>query len=210
MASIANKPMLKSKYIITVYFIVSLVVPIFSQHEISKFEYRWAFFHPFAAKSVQHHLKEAMDVYHLVKKSNDLDSFESGGTLDAFRHAYTMAYLSRFVNVNKLRELGKAHEKGNEYYFYKNRQEFGERADSLACVMDLRNNELGFEIGEKHKNSSKDDLKNIIIDQIKVGNAWKLKRNSQNHYVSCQNEVILIENYRAKWFMPKCLVKSND
>jgi hypothetical protein len=210
MASIANKPMLKSKYIITVYFIVSLVVPIFSQHEISKFEYRWAFFHPFAAKSVQHHLKEAMDVYHLVKKSNNLDSFESGGTLDAFRHAYTMAYLTRYVSSQKLRDLGKAHEKGNEYYFYRDHLEFGERPDSLACVMDLRNNELGFEIGEKYKNLSTSDLKNIIIEEIRAGNAWILKKNSEKSYISCQNEVILIENYKGKWFLPKCLVKSNE
>jgi len=42
--------------------------------------------------------------------------------------------------------------------------------------MDLRNNELGFEIGKNNKNASKDDLKNIIIEQIKAGNAWKLKK----------------------------------
>ena len=121
-----------------------------------------------------------------------------------------MAYLSRFVKISKLRNLGKAHERGNEYFFYKNQQEFGERADSLACVMDLRNNEIGFEIGKNNKNASKDDLKNIIIEQIKVGNVWKLKKNAQNLYISCQNEPILIENYKGKWFLPKCLIKSNE
>ena len=137
--------MLKSKYIIATYFITCLVMQSVSQHEISKYEYRWAFFHPFAAKKIQKHLNEAMNVYQSVKSSKLLDTVESGGTLDAFRHTYTMAYLSRFVKISKLRKLGKAHERGNEYFFYKNQQEFGERADSLACVMDLRNNELGFE-----------------------------------------------------------------
>jgi hypothetical protein len=130
--------------------------------------------------------------------------------LDAFRHSFTMAYLCRYVGVEKLRKLGNAHEKGNEYFFYKNHKEFGERADSLACVMDLRNNELGFELGKNNKTATIEELKNKIIEQIKVGNAWKLKKNSQNRYVSCQNEPILIENYKEKWFLPKCLVKSNE
>ena len=76
--------------------------------------------------------------------------------------------------------------------------------------MDLRNNELGFEIGKINKNASKDDLKNIIIGQIIAGNAWKLKKNEQNLYVSCQNEPVLFENYKGKWFLPKCLIKSNE
>lgn len=202
--------MLKSKNIIVSYFLLSIVFQGFSQHEISKYEYRWAFFHPFAAKKIQNHLKEVMATYHSVKSSKLLDTVESGGTLDAFRHSFTMAYLSRYVKINKLRKLGKAHERGNEYFFYKNQQEFGERADSLACVMDLRNNELGFEIGKNNKNASKDDLKSIVIEQIKAGNAWKLKKNNQNLYISCQNEPILIENYKGKWFLPKCLIKSNE
>ena len=160
--------------------------------------------------AIQKHLKDAMIVYHSVKSSKLLDTIESGGTIDAFRHAYTMAYLSQYVKINKLRKLGKAHERGNEYFFYKNHQEFGERADSLACVMDLRNNELGFEIGKNNKNTSKEDLKTIIIEQIKAGNAWILKKNKENIYISCQNKPILIENYKNVWFLPKCLIKSNE
>lgn len=202
--------MLKSKYIVAFCLFFCITTNLFSQHEISMFEYRWAILYPFAAKKVKKHLIEAMDVYQGVKNSHQLDSFESGGTLDAFRHTFTMAYLSRYVKINKLRKLGKAHEKGNEYYFYKNHQEFGERADSLACVMDLRNNELGFEIAKRNKTVSKDTLKTIVIEEIKAGNAWKLKKNTQNLYISCQNEPILIENYKGKWFIPKCLVKSNE
>ncbi len=202
--------MLKSKYIFFMCLMIGFAATLFSQHEISKYEYRWAMLHPLAAKRVQKHLAEAMAVYKEVKNAKELDGFENGGTLDAFRHAFTMAYLARYVQIDKLRKLGKSHEKGNEYFFYKNHQEFGERADSLACVMDLRNNELGFEIGKKSKNVSKEELKNLIIEQIKQGNAWKLKKNSQNHYISCQNEAFLIENYKGKWFLPKCLVKSNE
>ena len=202
--------MLKSKNIIIPFLLFCLSNKALAQHEISKYEYRWAFFHPFAALKVKNHLKEAMTIYSSVKTSNILDSEESGGTLDAFRHSFTMAYLSRYVKIKKLRKLGKAHERGNEYFFYKKHQEFGERADSLACVMDLKNNELGFEIGSKYCQASKEDLKAIVIEQIKNGNAWKLKKNSQNQYVSCENEPILIENYKNQWFLPKCLIKSNE
>lgn len=181
-----------------------------AQHDVSKYEVHWALLYPVAAIKIKKHLKEAMDVYNDVKKSNQLDGFESGGTLDAFRHCYTMAYLTRYVSVYKLRKLGVAHEKGNQFNFYKNQQEFGERADSLACVMDLRNNELGFEIGKKKTRVSKDELKKIIIDEITAGNAWKLKKNIKNEYVSCQNELIIVDNYRNKWFLPKCLIKSNE
>lgn len=202
--------MLKSKYLLNTIFVICFATASFAQHQISKYEYRWAMLHPFVAKKVQKHLVEAMDVYKEVKKEKLLDGFESGGTLDAFRHTFTMAYLSRFVMVKKLRKLGKSHERGNEYFFYKNKQEFGERADSLACVMDLRNNELGFELGVKYKTVSKTELKNSVIEQILAGNAWKLKRNSENQYVSCENEPILIDNYKNTWFLPKCLIKSNE
>jgi hypothetical protein len=202
--------MLKSNYIFFICLMMCLRTNVCAQHQISKHEYRWAVFHPIAAKKVQHHLIEAMDVYQEVKKSKQLDGLESGGTLDAFRHTFTMAYLSRYVKTKKLRKLGKAHERGDEYFFYKKQQEFGERADSLACVMDLRNNELGFEIGTKYNSVSKEDLKTIVIEQIKMGNAWKLKKNDQNQYISCKNEPILMENYKNQWFLPKCLIKSNE
>ena len=106
--------------------------------------------------------------------------------------------------------MGLAHEKGNKLQFEKNDLENGERADSLACEMDLRNNELGFFIGLKYKKMSIDSLKLEILDQIKQGNAWILKKNNQNQYVSCQNELVLANNYKKQWFLPKCLVKSNE
>ena len=159
---------------------------------------------------VKKHLKEVMLVYKEVKQSKVLDTLESGGKLDAFRHCYAMAYLSRFVKVKKLRALGQKHEKGNELGFYKNKSEDGERADSLASVMDLRNNELGFLIGTNYQTVTKEELKKVILEQILLGNAWYFKKNGQNKYVSCNNEPILIEKYKYKWFIPKCLIKTNE
>lgn len=167
-------------------------------------------FHPFAANKIRHLLPEAMLIYHEVKLSGRLDTNESGGKLDAFRHVFTMAFLSQRIKVRKLKKLGIAHEKGNKHHFYKDHQEFGERADSLASVMDLRNNDLGFEIGSHNQSVTKNELKLLVIEQIKLGNAWYLKRNAQNEYVSCENKPIKVENYREKWFLPKCLIKTNE
>lgn len=204
--------MLKSLYIkvfgslLLLFFVTQEA---YSQHNISKYEYRWAFWHPIAALKIKRNLPEAMLVYKSVKSQKRLDTLEFGGKLDAFRHTYVMAYLCRYVKVKKLKKLGVAHEKGNKAQFFKNKLEFGERADSLACEMDLRNNGLGFKIGKDYRNTSKDELLNAVIAQIKEGKAWYLKRNNKNSYVTCENEVINMKFYLGMWFVPKCLISTN-
>lgn len=201
--------MLKSKYLMLLV-LIWLATKGIAQHQISKYEIRWAFVHPFAAYKVKKLLPKAEQVYKTIIKQKILDGLESGGTSDAFRHSFTMAFLSQKIKVKKLRKLGFAHEKGNKYFFYKNRNEINERADSLACEMDLRNNELGFKIGSLNKKIAIDSLKNVIIYQIKSGNAWILRKNTKNEYVFCNNEPILIENYKNYWYVPKCLIRSNE
>lgn len=202
--------MLKSKFVILIGLVFCFERQLVSQHDISKYEIRWAFFHPIASLKIKKHLPEAMTVYKEIKSSKQLDTLESGGKLDAFRHTFTMAYLSRFVKVKKLRKLGKAHEKGNKLHFFKSHQEYGERADSLACEMDLRNNELGFVIGESRKDIKIEKLKELVLAQIKQGNAWYLKKNNKNEYISCNNEPINLNLYIGKWVVPKCLIKTNE
>lgn len=180
-----------------------------AQHAISKYEYRWAFWHPIAAVKIKKQLPEVMLVYKSIKSQKILDTLEYGGKLDAFRHTFAMAYLSKFVNAQKLKKLGIAHEKGNKYQFFKNMLEFGERADSMACEMDLRNNELGLAIGKNFKSMSLEVIEKAVIDQIKDGKAWYLKRNNAKSYVTCENEAINMKFYIGKWFVPKCLISSN-
>ncbi len=183
---------------------------IFSQHDIGKYELRWAFWHPLAALKVKHHLPKAMDMYKAVKQEKLLDTFEFGGKLDAFRHTFTMAYLAQRVKVKKLRKLGMAHEKGNKRQFKKLKLEFGERADSLACEMDLRNNEAGFAIGSSHKKETPADLKLIVLTQIQAGKTWYLKRNSEYNYVSCEGKTIDMKAWAGIWAVPKCLIRTNE
>lgn len=205
--------MLNSKHKLWFFLFLALFCfdfGLFAQHHISKYEKCWAVFHPFAAIKIKKQLPKAMEMYHLVKKSRLLDTLESGGKLDAFRHAYTMAFLARSIKAKKLKKLGVAHEKGNKRQFDENSLEFGERPDSMACEMDLRNNELGFLIGSQNKTSSNEELKELVIYQIQNGKAWYLKRNLRNEYVDCEGKTIDFSRFIVKWYIPKCLIKTNE
>lgn len=182
---------------------------LFSQHHISKYEIRWAIFHPCVAVKIKHQLPKAMAVYKSVKESKVLDTLESGGKLDAFRHTYVMAYLARTIKSKKLKKLGIAHEKGNKRQFEKGKSEDGERPDSLACEMDQRNNEVGIALGKANKELNNEELKQLVIKEIVAGNAWYLKRNSRNIYVDCAGEPIDFKQYIGKWSLPKCLIKTD-
>lgn len=203
--------MLKSSYKSFTCLVLLIFCHVFSakaQHHVSKYEYRWALWHPFAALKIKKQLPKAMLVYKATKQEKLCDTLENGGKLDAFRHTYTMAYLARSINTKKLRKLGQAHEKGNKLQFEKQILEFGERPDSLACEMDLRNNELGFMIGSKHKWLNEQELKEVVLNEIVVGKAYYLKRNQAGKYVDCEGNVLNLENYKGNWFVPKCLIKS--
>ena len=211
--SVANTQMLKSSHkalILLVVCVLCLTKKTASQHDISKYELRWAFWHPFAALKVKHHLPKAMDIYKEVKQAKLLDTLEFGGKLDAFRHTFTMAYLTRHVKVKKLRKLGIVHEKGNKRQFKKLKLEFGERADSLACEMDLRNNEAGFVIGSSHKKAAMEELKTLVVTDIKAGKAWYLKRDENYNYLGCDGKPIDMKAWAGIWSVPKCLIRTNE
>ena len=177
--------------------------------ERSRYEKCWAFAHPFAALKVKKIYKKCVPLYEELKKSKALDHFENGGKLDAFRHTFFMAAFDQKIKTRKLRKLGIAHEKGNYARFLKNIKEDGELADSLSTVMDLKNNELGFRIGSVNKKKDLQNLKELVIEEIKKGEAVYFKRNLSGNYLNCAGEVIILGNYQNKWFIPKCLIATN-
>lgn len=181
-----------------------------AQHHVGRYEYMWAVFHPIAAFKVKAQLPKAMEIYKEVKKQGVLDNYESGGKLDAFRHTYVMAFLARKIKPKKLLKLGIAHEKDNKIQFLKQKLEQGERPDSLACEMDLRNNQLGIKLGLECSTCSDDSLKQYILKHIYQGNAWYLKRNNLGQYVDCNSNVIDNEVFKKAWALPKCLILTNE
>lgn len=175
---------------------------------ISKYERRWAIFHPFAACRIKKQQKEMYAVYSGVKSSGELDNYASGGKLDAFRHVFAMAYFVRYASVRKLRKLGKAHEKGNFTHFKKGISEEGEIPDSISTVMDLRNNELGFILGCENLHAEISALRQKVIDAIRSGKAFILYRNSEGQYLDCNHRIIPPEKMKGTWQTPRCLVGS--
>ena len=175
---------------------------------LSKYERSWAILHPFSAMRVNKITKKCYAIYHQAEVKTQLDSYASGGKLDAFRHSFFMAAYAQKIKIKKLRKLGEAHEKGNYRQFLKSQKEYGDRSDSLACVMDLRNNELGFSLGKANKNMNLGELKNLAISEIKKGNAFIFKRNSFGNYVDCDNHEIDMNAFLKSWFVPKCLISS--
>jgi hypothetical protein len=203
--------LLKPEYRLLVMLLAALGnFTCFAQQPVSRYEFRWAVFHPFAALKVKKQLPKALAIYTAMKKSGLPDAYNSGGKLDAFRHVYTMAFLARHIKPRKLRKLGKAHEKGNKRQFMKGKQEEGERPDSLACDMDLRNNELGFAIGLANRTAGDTLLKDMVLQAISDGKAWYLKRNARSEYVDCAGKPLDPSLYRKNWYVPKCLIKTNE
>jgi len=202
--------MFKRNHISGLILLVLLPLFSFSQKKpftsISKYERRWAFWHPCAALKIKKHRAEMVSVYKEVKMYGLLDNFENGGTLDAFRHVFAMAYFSRFVKVNKLRTLGKAHEKGNYKLFLAGKaDEAGELPDSLSSVMDLKNNEIAFSLSKEVKTLSIEELKQKVVALAKSGGVFFIKRNERGLYLDCGGNVIDMEQKKGTWNIPKCL-----
>ena len=76
--------------------------------------------------------------------------------------------------------------------------------------MDLKNNDLGFLLGSANKTMDDAGLKTLVLEAIISGNAWYLKRNEQGIYVDCAGKPLDLTLYKEKWFVPKCLVKTNE
>ncbi|MBS1650770.1 MAG: hypothetical protein JSU07_02050 [Bacteroidetes bacterium] len=174
---------------------------------LSKFEFFWALKHPFAAIKVYNIRKKCDKIYDTIALNAKLDKYFSGGKLDAFRHTFYMAAFAQKIKSKKIRALGIAHEKGNYNDFLKGKLEFEELPDSLSGLMDLKNNELGFEIAQNNKTANLLLLKNIVIDYISKGKCYILKRNSNGQFITCNNQVV---EQKKIWNTNKCLIKSSE
>jgi hypothetical protein len=176
---------------------------------LSRAEKVWAVSHPFAALKIRKIQKQITALYKPSELLTQLDSFSNGGKLDAFRHTFYMSAFAQKIKVKKIRKLGIAHEKSNYRNFLKSKTEDGELADSVACQMDLLNNELGFSIGKSNKKLSPDELKQLVIKEINNGKAVIVKRNKRGVYLSKDDETIDLKAFKGVWETPKWLVASD-
>jgi hypothetical protein len=195
---------------LTILFLLFALALLSQTPRLSSAELRWSLFHPFAALKVKKLTRAGSAIMPELNITRHLDSFTAGGKADAFRHIYYMALYSQKIKARKLVKLGEAHERSNYRQFKKNKDEYGEKPDSLSSVMDLKNNKVGITLGSQNKTLDKKELAQLVIAEIKNGKAVIMKRNSKGEHLRCDGNVIEMAQFKNTWNIPKCLVPSNE
>ncbi|MDP2385924.1 MAG: hypothetical protein Q8M29_06115 [Bacteroidota bacterium] len=197
---------LLSGCIILIVFVVFASCSDFKQ--LGKNEKKWVYKHPFAALKIKK-VKKGCDAFYAGMKNNpDLDTYENGGKLDAYRHMFYTLMFTTKVKERKVISLGIAHEKDNYLMFLKNQKEEKELADSISCEMDLLNNMEALNVIQKmQREISFEKASQACVNHIKTGYAYFIKRNEKGNYVRCDGSIINMKEYAGKWDIPKCLIQ---
>lgn len=177
---------------------------------INRPEKCWALWHPFIAKKTWKITQEILKVTDSIASVKTLDGDRNGGQVDAFRHAYWMALLTRQTAWRKALKLGRAHEKGNYLDFKKHRLEDGAHPDKASGDMDLFNNKIGIELGKTSKKTSEKELQQIVIDAILAGKMKIIKKDSLGNFLDVKGNIIPADSLQGKWDNGKCIVNSNN
>jgi len=177
--------------------------------QMHKAEKWFILFHPLAAKKAEPITQLAIKVTAEVLNLSLLDGDKNGGQVDAFRHSFWMAMLTQEIGGKKARKLGKAHEKAAYEDYLRLQNEDGMIPDFKASFMDLKNNEVGIKIGLSNPDYSPEQLKLFIIQEIKKGKMWILKKDLKGNYYDYFDQLIPYEEWHGKWINDKTLVPSN-
>lgn len=177
--------------------------------ELSPPEKTWVIFHPFVAKKALKLSELARAESKALISDPRLDGDENGGQIDAFRHAYWMTLLSQHMCWRKARSLGVAHEKGNYINWKKNRLEDMALTDSIASVMDMKNNSYGINLSRQSGKINVDTLKTVIINAILEGELIILWKNKEGKFLDCDGILADDQIRLEKWSKSRCLVPSN-
>jgi hypothetical protein len=195
---------IKNSIILLLIFVLSLNL-LQAKPRTSRYEFWWAVAHPFAALKVKKVYAKATKLFDQNELKVKLDGYSSGGKLDAFRHVYYFAAFAQKIKPKKVLKLGRAHEKTNYLDFKRGKLEDELTADSLSCVMDLLNNEVGVKLGRANKNLSLEELKQNVIDLVNKEDAYIILRDKEGRFIDCHNHVLDMSKYKGKWYVPKCI-----
>lgn len=197
------------KLFFTILF-VSIFISIKAQPKPSSSEIKWAIFHPIAAIKAKKITTQCLKIVDSCARYNCLDKYTYGGQLDAFRHGLWMAMLSQKMSAKKAIGLGKAHEKNNKKQFDKGIYPDNAIPDSASIAMDLLNNAIAVKIGKQNKKLTTNQLTVLLIEEIKQGNFYCIKRNTKGNFVDVLGSEIQISEQKLNWNNKKYLVKSNQ
>ena len=169
----------------------------------------WVLSHPFIASRVWKLTQHTQDVTAKVENDISLDGDINGGQVDAFRHAFWMAMITRHFSSKTAKHLGKVHEKANRIDFKKRRHEDGALPDKTSSDMDLKNNEMGIRIALRNPACSENELADLIKQAILKGDLWILKKNMDGNYLDWQGHILFPDDFKGKWYNKRCLVPSD-
>lgn len=181
-----------------------------SYFDLSGPEKFWVITHFLKAKKAFEITSEVLKTTDSVSKTGLLDPDLNGGQLDAFKHGFWMASLTRCIGKKAALKLGEAHEKGNYQDFKNRRKEDGMVPDKMASEMDLFNNRAGAALALDSSSETAGELVNIIAEAIKAGRLKILKKDNRGNFLDCQGGVLFEEALSGKWETAKCLVDSDE
>ena len=179
---------------------------------LSKGEKHWALWHPFAAKKAKKIIPLVRAEVRKKIEEGKIDSLIHGGQADAYRHALWMALTAKKIGVKKARRIGQLHEQRNKEAFYKSEVEDGSLQDSISCLMDLQNNDLGIAYGDSYKQLPDDEIAAMVLTGVLNGEFFMLFRNKKNEFMDCEGNVVSNHD-RLKnktWYLPYCLVSTSN
>ena len=174
-----------------------------SKTKINGPELGWAFAHPFIAIKAKRISNRVIYIVDSLE-ANGILKDRSGGQLDAFKHAFWMASLSREIKVKKAYKLGLAHEK----YNYRMSKKGKGGGDKAASDMDLWNNNIGLDLGYINKNISEDSLIEIVKDYVKNGEMKIIKKDPAGNSLNKQGQLIDKSTLKT-WGNARCLMYSD-
>jgi hypothetical protein len=169
----------------------------------------WVITHPFVVTKSLQISNIARDAAKEREYDPDLDGDYAGGQVDAFRHGFWMAVLTKEIGAKKARKLGRAYEKSNYIDFKKKILEDKYLPDFISSKMDLQNNEVGIKIGMFNKFRTYSELNEIVKKSVLSGDFYVVKKDKEGRFLSSLDKIIPESEYFAKWYTPKTLVNSN-
>ena len=139
----------------------------------------------------------------------DLDGDFAGGQVDALRHILWMALITQKYGARFARKLGVVHEKSNKLDFKKKKLEEYQLPDATSMMMDLLNNEIGIELGQRLTDVNITQLTEIVKQLVLDGKAWVIKKDTEGNFLDIDDKPIPKNLWLGKWNTPKVLVASN-
>lgn len=171
--------------------------------KLSRPEKWWIITHLFSAAKAWQATVQTRTVVEQCLAHGVPDTIRNGGKIDAFRHAYWMASVSRKIGEKRARKLGLAHEKGNYLTFKKGKMDDGALPDSLSGVMDLFNNEAGLTIARAYNGANDDFIGTTILNSIERGQLKMLKHRPDGTLTDCTGNPVPT---LPVWNRPYCLI----